>query len=42
VNTDLARYAAVTLDDIRRVARTYLVPENSLTLVYKTPGGATP
>ena len=42
VNTDLDRYMKVTLDDIRRVARTYLVPDNSLTLVYKTPGGATP
>jgi zinc protease len=42
INTDLDRYMKVTLDDIRRVARTYLVPDNSLTLLYKTPGGATP
>jgi zinc protease len=28
VNTELARFLAVTLDDIQRVARTYFVPEN--------------
>jgi predicted Zn-dependent peptidase len=33
LNTELERYEKVTLDDIRRVARTYLVPENSLTLL---------
>lgn len=32
VNTDAARYAAVTVADLRRVARTYLRPDNSLTL----------
>jgi predicted Zn-dependent peptidase len=32
INTDLERYLAVTLDDIRRVAATYLVPANSLTI----------
>jgi predicted Zn-dependent peptidase len=32
VNTDAARYDAVTLADLRRVARSYLRPENSLTL----------
>jgi predicted Zn-dependent peptidase len=32
VNTDIARYEAVTLADLRRVARTYLRPANSLTL----------
>lgn len=42
VNTDLGRYMRVTREDIQRVARTYLVPDNSLTLVYRTPGGATP
>ena len=30
VNTDLARYMAVTAADIQRVARTYLRPENSV------------
>jgi len=33
VNTDAARYEAVTLADLRRVAATYLRPDNSLTLV---------
>ena len=33
VNGDAARYDAVTLADVRRVARTYLRPENSLTLL---------
>ncbi|HRN54163.1 MAG TPA: pitrilysin family protein [Gemmatimonadaceae bacterium] len=33
VNTEAARYAAVTLADLRRVAQTYLRPERSLTLV---------
>ena len=33
VNTDAARYNAVTVADLRRVARTYLRPENSLTLL---------
>src|SRR5690606_10074943 len=33
VNSDGARYDAVTLADLRRVARTYLRPENSLTLL---------
>ncbi len=33
VNTEAARYAAVSLSDLRRVARTYLRPERSLTLV---------
>ncbi|WKW12627.1 pitrilysin family protein [Pseudogemmatithrix spongiicola] len=33
LNTEAARYAAVTLADMRRVARTYLRPERSLTLV---------
>jgi predicted Zn-dependent peptidase len=32
-NTDFRRYMAVTVDDVRRVARTYLRPENSLTLI---------
>jgi zinc protease len=33
VNSEAARYEAVTLADLRRVAATYLRPENSLTLV---------
>jgi predicted Zn-dependent peptidase len=33
VNSEAARYNAVTLDDLRRVARTYLRPDNSLTLL---------
>ena len=33
VNTDAARYEAVSLADLRRVATTYLKPDNSLTLV---------
>ena len=39
VNTDPARYQAVTTDDIRRVAAKYLVPDNSLVLLV-TPEGA--
>ena len=39
VNTDPARYLAVTTDDIRRVAAKYLVPDNSLVLLV-TPEGA--
>ncbi len=34
VNNDAAGYAAVTADDIRRVARTYLVPTNRTTIDY--------
>ncbi len=33
INDDLARYEAVTLDDVRRVARTYLVPENRTVVI---------
>ena len=33
VNSDAARYEAVTLADLRRVAATYLRRDNSLTLV---------
>lgn len=39
VNTDPARFAAVTLDDLRRVARLYLTPANAVTLLV-TPGGS--
>ena len=30
VNTDLDRYGKITVDDIKRVAATYLIPANSL------------
>ena len=33
INTDAAQYMAVTLADIQRVARQYLIPQNSLTLI---------
>ena len=39
VNTNLARYEAVTLDDIRRVARLYLTPANR-TVVIAQPAKA--
>ena len=39
VNTDPSRYLAVTVNDIRRVAAKYLVPDNSLVLLV-TPEGA--
>ncbi|HET8769863.1 MAG TPA: pitrilysin family protein [Gemmatimonadaceae bacterium] len=38
VNTDARRYSAVTLADLRRVARTYLQPENSFTLLIVPEG----
>jgi zinc protease len=38
VNSESARYNAVTVDDLRRVARTYLRPENSLTLLIVPEG----
>lgn len=38
VNGESARYAAVTLLDLRRVVRTYLRPENSLTLLIAPEG----
>jgi len=38
VNTDAARYNAVTVADLRRVAQTYLRPENSLTLLIVPEG----
>lgn len=38
VNGEAARYADVTLADLRRVARTYLRPENSLTLLISPEG----
>ena len=33
INTDLARYMAVTREDIQRVAKRYLVSENSFTII---------
>jgi len=38
VNTEASRYTAVTLQDLRRVARTYLRPERSLTLLISPEG----
>lgn len=38
VNGEAARYAAVSLADLRRVARTYLRPERSLTLIIAPEG----
>ena len=40
INTDLERYLAVTADDIRRVATTYLDPANAVVIVVKTAGQA--
>jgi zinc protease len=46
VNTDFARYMAVTREDLIRVARTYFRADNSLTLIVSPdaaePAGATP
>jgi predicted Zn-dependent peptidase len=41
VFTDLDRYTKVTVDDIKRVAATYLVPANSLIVTVVPPGAAT-
>ncbi|MBI2073313.1 MAG: insulinase family protein [Gemmatimonadetes bacterium] len=40
MRTDLDRYLAVTAEDIRRVAATYLVPANSFTIVVVPKGEA--
>jgi predicted Zn-dependent peptidase len=40
INSDLDRYMKVTVEDIRRVARAYLVPDNAVVLLV-VPGGAT-
>jgi len=36
-NTELARYMAVTTDDLRRVARAYLGPDNRTTVIVNPP-----
>ncbi|MGH7673771.1 MAG: M16 family metallopeptidase, partial [Gemmatimonadales bacterium] len=42
INTDLERYLAVTADDVRRVATTYLEPANAVVLILKpAPAGET-
>jgi predicted Zn-dependent peptidase len=38
VNTDWRRFIAVTIDDVKRVAKMYLVPENSLALLIVPEG----
>jgi predicted Zn-dependent peptidase len=38
VNTDWRRFMAVTIDDVKRVAKMYLVPENSLALLIVPEG----
>src|SRR6266536_93408 len=38
INADLERYLAVTADDIRRVATTYLDPANAVVIVVRTVG----
>jgi len=35
INSDYDNFAAVTVDDLRRVARTYFVPENAVTVVVR-------
>jgi predicted Zn-dependent peptidase len=33
INSELERYEKVTIGDLQRVARTYLTPDNSLSLL---------
>src|SRR5438309_3872677 len=40
INTELARYLAVTADDIRRVAQKYLDPANAVVIIVKAGAGA--
>ncbi len=40
LDTDLDRYMEVTVDDIRRVAAKYLVPENSYTIIIVPKAGS--
>ncbi|HUF12532.1 MAG TPA: pitrilysin family protein [Longimicrobiales bacterium] len=42
VNSDLDRLSAVTIDDIRRVARTYLVPDNRTVVVAEPAADVAP
>jgi predicted Zn-dependent peptidase len=43
INSDLDRYLAVTANDVLRVARAYLTPENRITyLVVPAAGGERP
>ena len=42
VNNALARFEAVTLEDVLRVARNYLVPENRTVVVARPAGGVIP
>jgi len=40
INSDLSRYLAVTVDDVRRVANKYLDPRNAVDVIIRTgPGG---
>jgi predicted Zn-dependent peptidase len=39
INTDLDRYNEVTIEDIRRVAREYLVPVNRTVVIAEPAGG---
>jgi predicted Zn-dependent peptidase len=39
VNKDVGRYMAVTAEDLKRVAASYLTPQNGLTLIVQ-PGRA--
>ncbi|MGH7567584.1 MAG: M16 family metallopeptidase [Gemmatimonadales bacterium] len=39
INTDLDRFLAVTAEDVRRVAATYLAPENALRVIVRPGGG---
>jgi predicted Zn-dependent peptidase len=42
VNTDVERYMKVTKDDIKRVAKQYLRPDNSVVILIKPPAGPRP
>jgi predicted Zn-dependent peptidase len=39
INTELDRYRAVTLDDVRRVAASFLGADNRVVLTYVPNGG---
>lgn len=42
IHTDIDRYRAVTLEDLRRAANQYLIPANSSTLIVAPMGSTTP